>query len=201
MRSLVGFVRSARPLAAGVTAALTALAMLSGCGGSASSSRAASSRSSSSSNKLAAVTAVRARAKPLCDPTPCQITRAEFVAKLDYLCLRGNAALTRASASFEQATKASEATKAATALEAALRDFPPYQNAILGLEPPPAQDRAAYIRYVELTRRIHRLSQRIVAAGHARRAAEVIRLSQLAQKALATRNRAAVDLGTKHCYA
>ena len=83
-------------------------------------------------------------------------------------------------------------------MESALREFPPYQFAILGLTPP-AQDQAAFTRYVDLTRRIHGLSDRIVAAGRARDTPEAIRLSQLVQEQLATRTSAAVDLGTKHC--
>jgi hypothetical protein len=138
-------------------------------------------------------------AKPLCDPTPCQITPAEFAAKFEYLCLRGDAAVIRADTGFEQATKASDYTKAAAAMESALREFPPYQNAILGLEPPPAQDRAAFTRYVELTRRIHGLSERIVAAGRVRDTPAVMHLSLLVKQDLPTRARAAVDLGMKHC--
>jgi hypothetical protein len=122
-----------------------------------------------------------------------------LAAKLDALCVRGNAAVKRADATFEQATKASDYTKAAAAMESALREFPPYQNAILGLEPAPAQDRAAFTRYVDLTRRIHGLSERIVAAGRARDTPEVIHLSQLVKEDLPTRARAAVDLGMKHC--
>ncbi|MGN6870075.1 MAG: hypothetical protein ACTHMY_16910 [Solirubrobacteraceae bacterium] len=121
-----------------------------------------------------------------------------MAAKLDSLCLRGNAAVQGADASFGQATKPSDYTKAAAAMESALREFPPYQFAILGLTPP-AQDQATFTRYVDLTRRIHGLSERIVAAGPARDSQEVIRLSQLVQRELATRARAEVDLGTKHC--
>ena len=200
MRSPVGLVTFARPLFAGVTAALAALVVVTGCGGSSSSST-ASTRSSSSYSTPGATstTAARAAAAPLCDPTPCQITRAEFAAKLDYLCLRGNGAVMRADTSFEHATKASDYTKAAGAMESALGEFPPYQNAILGLEPPPAQDRAAFTRYVDLNRRIYGLSERIVAEGRARDTAEVIHLSQLVKEDLPRRARAGVDLGMKHC--
>jgi hypothetical protein len=121
-----------------------------------------------------------------------------LAAKLDALCLRGNAAVTRADATFEQATKPSDYTRAAAAMGTALREFPPYQFAILGLTPP-AHDQAAFTRYVDLTRRIHGLSDRIVAAGRAHDTPQAIRLSQLVQQELATRTRAAVDLGTKHC--
>ena len=199
MRSPVGLVKFARRLFAGVTAALAASVVLIGCGGSSSSSTASTRSSSSYSTPGATSTTVAtAAAAPLCDPTPCQITRAEFAAKLDYLCLRGNAAVIRADTSFEQATEASDYTKAAAAMESALREFPPYQFAILGLTPP-AQDRAAFTRYVDLTRRIHGLSERIVAAGRARETPEVIHLSQLVKEDLPTRARAAVDLGMKHC--
>lgn len=200
MRSPVGLVTFARPHFAGVTAAFAALVVLTGCGGGSSSSSTASARSSSyGAPGATSATAARAAAAPLCDPTPCQITRAEFAAKLHYLCLRGNAAVMRADTSFEQATNAGDYTKAAVAMESALRDFPPYQNAILGLEPPPAQDRAAFTRYVDLTRRIHGLSERIVTAGRARDTPEVIHLSQLVKEDLPTRARAAVELGMKHC--
>jgi hypothetical protein len=121
-----------------------------------------------------------------------------LAAKLDSLCLRGNAAVKRADASFEQATRASDYTNAAAAMETALREFPPYQFAILGLTPP-AQDQAAFTRYVDLTRRVHGLSDRIVAAGRARDTPEAIRLSQLVRAKLATRTRAAVDLGATDC--
>lgn len=186
---------------------LSALVVLAGCGGSSSSS-AAPTRSSTS---LATSTTPRARTSLAtsttsavrtvaahCDPEPCQLTHAELAAKLDVLCLRGNAAVNGADASFEQATKVSDYTKAAAALASALREFPPYQFAILGLTPP-AKDQAAFTRYVDLTRRIHALSERIVAAGPARDTPEVVRLSQLAQEELTTRARLAVDLGTKHC--
>lgn len=200
MRSLVGPGTFARPLF-GVTTALAVLVVLTGCGGSSRSSSTASTRSSSSYRTPVATSTTTARgaAAPLCDPTPCQITRAQFAAKLQYLCLRGNAALMQADTSFEQATTASDYTKAAAALEVALREFPPYQNAILGLDPPPAQDRATFARYVDLTRRIHGLSERIAAAGRARDTAQVTDLSQLVKEDLATRARAAVDLGMKHC--
>ena len=194
----------ARRLFAAVTATLTALVVLTGCGASSSSSSTASTRSLSSSSTpgatrtTPATSAASTAAAPLCDPTPCQLTRAEFAAKLDALCLRGNDAVKAADATFEQATKASAYTKAAAAMESALREFPPYQFAILGLTPP-AQDQAAFTRYVDLTRRIHGLSDRIVAAGRAHDTPEVIRLSQLVQEELATRTRSAVDLGTKHC--
>ena len=187
----------ARRLFAAVTAALTALVVLTGCGGSSSSSSTASTRSSSSSSTPSTTSATSAAA-PRCDPEPCQLTRAELAAKLDDLCLRGNAAVKRADASFEQATKPSDYTKAAAAMESALREFPPYQFAILGLTPP-AQDRAVFTRYVALTIRIHGLSERIVAAGRAHDTPKVSRLSQLVQRELATRTRTAVDLGTKHC--
>lgn len=189
MRSPVERVSFARPLFVGVLAALAALVVLTGCGGS----------SSSSTPGATSTTVAAAADGPLCDPTPCQITRAEFAAKLAYLCRRGRAGLMRADTSFEHATKASDYTKAAAAMESALREFPPYQNAILGLEPAPAQDRAAYTRYVDLTRRIHGLSARIVAAGGARDTPQVIHLSQLVKEDLPTRARAAVDLGMKPC--
>ena len=112
--------------------------------------------------------------------------------------MRGNADLKQADASFEQATKASDYTKAAAAMESALRNFPPYQFAVLGLIPS-AGDQATFTRYVDLTRRIHGLSERIVAAGRARDAPQVIRVSQLVEEELAMRTRAAVDLGAKHC--
>lgn len=176
-----------RSLVALATAMLTALVVLTGCGGG-----------SSSSNTTSTTRAASTAAALHCDPEPCQLTHAELAAKLDALCLRGNAAVKRASASFEQATKASGYTRAAAAMETALRQFPPYQFAILGLTPP-GQDQAAFTRYVDLTRRIHGLSDRIVAAGRARDTPETIRLSQLVQQQLATRTRTAVDLGTKHC--
>jgi hypothetical protein len=189
MRCPAGRVTIARPLFVVVAAALAALVVLTGCGGSSTPSTSGATRT----------TVVRAAGGPLCDPTPCQITHAEFAAKLDYLCQRGMAAVVRADTSFEQATKASDYTRAAAAMESALLEFPPYQNAILGLEPAPAQDRAAYTRYVDLTRRIHGLSKRIVAAGGARDAPEVIHLSRLVKDDLPTRARAAGHLGTKHC--
>jgi hypothetical protein len=190
MRSSTGRVKFVRRLFVGVMAALAALVVLTGCGGS----------SSSSSTPGATTASVASAADgPLCDPTPCQITRAEFAAKLAYLCLRGKAELMQADTSFEHATKASDYTKAAAAMESALREFPPYQNTILGLEPAPAQDQAAYTRYVDLTRRIYLLSERIVSARVARDTPQVIHLSQLVKEDLPTRARAAVDLGMKHC--
>jgi hypothetical protein len=178
---------------AGVTAVLTALVVLTGCGGSSSSSSMRGATSATS-----ATSAARTAPKPLCDPAPCQLTHAELAAELDALCVRGNAAVKQADASFEQATNASDDAKAAAAMESALREFPPYQSAILGLAPR-AQDLAAFTRYVDLTQRVHGLSVRIVAAGSARDTSEVIRLSQLVAEALATRAKTAVDLGTKHC--
>jgi hypothetical protein len=190
MRSSTGRVKFVRRLFVGVMAALAALVVLTGCGGS----------SSSSSTPGATTASVASAADgPPCDPTPCQITRAEFAAKLAYLCLRGKAELMQADTSFEHATKASDYTKAAAAMESALREFPPYQNTILGLEPAPAQDQAAYTRYVDLTRRIYLLSERIVSARVARDTPQVIHLSQLVKEDLPTRARAAVDLGMKHC--
>jgi hypothetical protein len=121
-----------------------------------------------------------------------------LAAELDAVCVRGNAAVKQAEAGFEQATNASDYTKAAAAMESALREFPPYQSAILGLTPR-AQDLAAFTRFVDLTQGIHGLSERIVAVGRARDASDVIRLSQLVQEELAMRARTAVDLGTKHC--
>jgi hypothetical protein len=194
----------ARRLFAAVTAALTALVVLTGCGGSSSSSSTASTRSLSSTSTpgatgtTSATTAASTEAEIRCDPEPCELTRAELAAKLDDLCLRGNAAVKQADANFEQATKASDYTRAAAAMKTALREFPPYQFAILGLTPS-EQDRATFTRYVDLTRSIHGLSERIVAAGRARDTPEVIRLSQLVHDELATRTRAAVHLGTKHC--
>jgi hypothetical protein len=194
----------ARRLFAGVTAALTALVVLTGCGGSSSSPSTASTSSLSSSSTpgatitTLATSAVITAAARHCDPEPCQLTPADLAARLDDLCLRGNAAVKQADASFEQATKARDYIRAAAAMESALREFPPYQLVIQGLTPP-AQDRAAFTRYEDLTRRIHGLSERIVAAGRARDTSEVIRLSQLVPEELATRTRAAVDLGTKHC--
>jgi hypothetical protein len=213
MRSLVGLMSAidapnvdafARRLSAGVTAALTALVVLTGCGGSSSSSSTASTRSRSSSSTAAATrttsatSAARTVAANHCDPEPCQLTPADLAARLDALCLRGDAAVKQADASFEQATRARDYTKAAASMESALRQFPPYQLAVQGLTPP-AQDRAAFTRYVDLTQRIHGLSQRIVAAGRTRDTPRVIRLSRLVQEELATRTRAALDLGTKHC--
>jgi hypothetical protein len=196
---------TARRLTAGVTAALTALVVLTGCGGSSSStssSASTQSRSSSSTPLLTSTTpatpAARTVAAPLCDPAPCQLTHAELAAELDDLCVRGNGAVKQAEAGFEQATNAGDYTKAAAAMKSALREFPPYQFAILGLTPR-AQDRATFTRYVDLTRQTHELSERIVAAGRARDPAEIIRLSQLVQQDLATRTRVADDLGTKHC--
>lgn len=193
---------SGRCLFVGVTAALTALVVLTGCGGSSSSSlsstASAGSWSSSSTPGATRSTSAIAEAARHCDPEPCQLTPADLAARLDELCLRGNVAVKRAVASLEQATQARGYTQAAAAMESALREFPPYQLVIQGLTPP-AQDRAAFTRYVDLTRSIHGLSERIVAAGHGRDTPEVIRLSQLVQEELATRTRTAVDLGTKHC--
>jgi hypothetical protein len=192
----------ARRLFVAVTAALTALVVLTGCGGSSSSSSTASTRPSSSTPGATSTPSATAAASPAaashCDPEPCQLTRAELAAKLDDLCVRGNAAVRRADVSLERATKPSDYAKAAAAMESALREFPPYQFAILGLTPP-AQDRAAFTRYVDLTRRIHGLSERIVAAGRAHNTPAAIHVSQLVQQKLARRTRAAVDLGTKHC--
>jgi hypothetical protein len=193
----------ARRLFAGVTAALTALVVLTGCGGSSSSPRTASTSSLSSSTPgatsttLATSVAITAAARH-CDPEPCQLTPADLAARLDDLCLRGNAAVKQADAGFEQATKARDYLRAAAAMESALREFPPYQLVIQGLTPP-AQDRAAFTRYEDLTRRIHGLSKRIVSAGRARDTSELMRQSQLVREDLATRTRAAVDLGTKNC--
>ena len=172
---------------AAVPAVLTALVVLTGCGGSSSSSSTASTAAAANTTGL-----VR------CDPEPCQLSHAELAAKLDDLCIRGNAAVKQADASFEQSTKASEYTEAAAAMEAALSQFPPYEDTIQGLTPP-AADGAALNRLVDVTRRIHGLSAQIVAAGRARDPAEVIRLSQLVQADLATRTGLAVNLGTKHC--
>ena len=193
----------ARRLLAGVTVALTALVVLTGCGGSSSSST-ASTRSSSSSgtpgatSTTSATSAASTEAARHCDPEPCQLTHAELAAELDGLCVRGNAEVKQADASFEQATTASADTKAAAAMESALRNFPPYQLVIQGLTPPP-QDRAVFTRYEDMTSRIHELSERIVAAGRARHTPEVIRVSQLVQAQLATLSSAAVALGTTHC--
>jgi hypothetical protein len=121
-----------------------------------------------------------------------------LAAKLDALCVRGNATVERAGISFERATKASDYTKAGAAMESALLEFPPYQLAIQGLAPP-AQDRAALTHFEDVTRRIHGLSERIVAAARARHTADTIRLTRLVQEDLAARARAAVDLGTNHC--
>ncbi|HET6870363.1 MAG TPA: hypothetical protein VFH80_30905 [Solirubrobacteraceae bacterium] len=123
-----------------------------------------------------------------------------MAAKLDNLCVRGNTAVKRADALFEQATNASDYTNAAAAMATALREFPPYQDAIQGLTPR-AHDEAALTRYVDLTRRIHVLSTRIVVAGRARDTPAVVHLSRLVQEAFETRTRTAVDLGTKHCDA
>jgi hypothetical protein len=183
----------ARRLFAGVTAVLTGLVVLAGCGGSSSSSR-----TPGATRTTSAISAARTAFPPHCDPAPCQLTHAELAAELDDLCVRGNGAVQQADVSFEQATKDSDYTKAAAAMESALREFPPYQSAILGLTPRP-QDSAALTRYVDLTQRIHGLSERIVTAGHGRHTSEIIRLSQLVQEDLATRTRTAVDLGTKHC--
>ena len=171
---------------------LTTLVVLTGCGGSSSSSSTPGATSTTSA--ASAATAPKA----LCDPGPCQLTHAELAAELDELCVRGNGAVKQADASFGQTTNASDDTKAATAMESALREFPPYQSAILGLTPG-AQDLAAFTRFVDLNQRINGLSERIVAAGSARDTSEVIHLSQLVQEELATRTRTAVDLGTKHC--
>jgi len=182
----------ARGLFAYVTPVLTALVVITGCGGSSASStvRATSTTSATSAAKTAG--------KPLCDPAPCQLSHEELAAELDDLCVRGNAAVQQADAGFEQATNAGDDTRAAAAMESALREFPPYQSAILGLTPR-AQDLAAFTRFVDLTQRIHGLSERIVTAGSARDSLEVNRLSQLVQDELATRTRTAVDLGAKHC--
>jgi hypothetical protein len=194
----------ARRLFAAVAATLTALVVLTGCGGSSSSPSTASTGSLSASSTpgatstTLATSAASTAAASHCDPEPCQLTHAELSAKVDELCVRGNAGVKRADATFEQATKASDYAKAAGAMETALREFPPYQFAILGLTPP-AQDRAAFTRYVDLTRRIHGLSDRIIAAGRARDTPAAVRLSQLVHEELATRTRVAIDLGTKHC--
>ena len=194
----------ARRLLAGVTVALTALVLLTGCGGSSSSSSTASTKSLSSSGTQGdtsttwATLAASTEAARHCDPEPCQLTRAELAAELDALCRRGNPAVKQADASFEQATKATDYTKAAAAMESALREFPPYQLAIQGLTPPP-RDKALFTRYEDLTTRIHDLSERMIAAGRAGNTPEVIRVSQLVQEQLVTRAKAAVDLGTTHC--
>lgn len=192
-----------RRLSAGITAALTALLVITGCGGSSSSSRAAPATSRSSSALVAASTtwarsAARTEAARHCDPEPCQLSRAELVAELDELCVRGNGPVRQADASLQQATNVSDYTKAAAAMESALREFPPYQLVIQGLTPR-AQDRAAFTRFVDLTQRTHELSARIVAAGRARDTPEVIRLSRGVQVDLATRAGVVADLGTKHC--
>ena len=187
-----------------VTLALSALVVLTGCGGSSSSSSIASTRSSSSSSTPGATSttwatsAASTEAARHCDPEPCQLTHAELAAELDNLCVRGDAEVKQADAGFEQATNASDYARAAAAMESALSEFPPYQLAIQGLTPPPP-DTAVFTRYVDLTSRIHGLSERIVAAGRARDTPAIIRLSQLVQEQLAMRTRAAVDLGTTHC--
>jgi hypothetical protein len=183
----------ARRLFVGVTAVLAALVVLTGCGGSSSSSSTPGATGTTS-----AISAAKMAHRPPCDPAPCQLSHAELAAELDDLCVRGNAAVKQADAGFERATNAGDDTKAAGAMESALREFPPYQFALLGLTPG-AQDRAAFTRFVDLTQRIHGLSERIVSAGRARDTSEVIRLSRLAQEELATRTRTAVDLGTTHC--
>jgi hypothetical protein len=184
------------------TGALVAFVLLTACGGSSSSLRTATTRSSPTTpvaTTTRSATAVASTAPGRhCDPEPCQLTHSEFAAKLDALCVRGNAAVKRADATFEQATNAGDYSRAAAAMETALRQFPPYQFAILGLTPP-AHDQAAFTRYVDLTRRIHGLSDRIVVAGRARDTPNAIRLSHLVQEELATRTATAVDLGTEHC--
>ena len=134
----------------------------------------------------------------LCDPEPCQLTHAELAAELDGVCVRGSAEMKQADAGFEQATQASDYTKAAAAMASALRNYPPYQFAMQGLTPS-ARDQAAFTRYVDLTRRIHGLSERIVAAGRARDNPAIVRVSHLVREELATRTRVAADLGTRNC--
>src|SRR5690348_14828432 len=101
---------------AGVAVAVTALAVLTGCGGNSSSSSTASAGALSSSNTTLAASAASTDVALHCDPEPCQLTRAELGAKLDALCLRGNAAVEQADMSFEQATKASDYAKAGAAM-------------------------------------------------------------------------------------
>jgi hypothetical protein len=193
----------ARRLFAGVTATLAALVLLTGCGGS-SSSGSASTRSVSSFSPPGATSTTSATSIAStivgrhCDPEPCQLTRAELAAKLDALCLRGNAAVERADATFGRARKGSDYTRAAAAMATALRQFPPYQFAILGLTPP-ARDRTTFTRYVDLTRRIHGLADRIVSAGRAGDTPEAVRLSRLVREELARRTSSAVALGARHC--
>jgi hypothetical protein len=194
----------ARRLFAGVAAALAVVAVLAGCGGSSSPSSTTAPRSGLPSSGTPGATstssATSAGTAPAhhCDPTPCQLTHAELAARLDGLCLRANAAIQQADASFEQATNASDYTEAAAAMQSALLDFPPYQLVVQGLVPS-RQDQATFTRYTDLTVRIHGLSEQIVAAGRQGDTPEAIRLAQLAQEQLTARTRAATDLGTKHC--
>lgn len=179
----------------GLAAGLAAVVVLAGCGGSSSSSSALGSASTKSATPV-----VSGLILPRCDPEPCTLSRAELAAKVDALCVRGNAAVNQADARFEQATDATDYANAAAAMEAALLQFPPYEDTIQGITPP-AQDQAAFTRYVDLTRRIHGLSTQIVAAGRARNTPEIVRLSHLVREEFATRTRTAVDLGAKHCDA
>ena len=176
----------------GVIAARTALAVavivVAGCGSS------SPSRATESTTTAAAAKTSSAKARTI----RTTLSHGEFIAKLDDICKRGNAAAAPYQTEAIRAAHAGDYAKAPTVLQQSSQRTAALKAELLKLTPP-ADDQAAFGRYKTAVHRIEGLTDRIIRALKASDTAEVTRLGALGDSERKTRTEAALDLGAQHC--
>jgi hypothetical protein len=123
-----------------------------------------------------------------------------FVAKLDVLCRRGNAAAGTLASDLEATSKAHNDAAYAMALERLVSITAPVTAEIAKLTPP-ADLEGAFGRYKSAIERLRGIDLSMIAGLKARDAAALKRLDRLYTGARDTRAQAATDLGAKNCEA
>jgi len=124
-------------------------------------------------------------------------THAHFTSRLDALCPQSNH-LAGQQKALTQAINAHELKKAGAIVASTESDAVAFYLKF-GRLIPSAEDRAAFVRYLQLTHRYVGLNERLAAALHARAMKEARRFVGLAQKVADQRINTAVDLGWTSC--
>jgi hypothetical protein len=138
--------------------------------------------------------------KPTTPPAPTQQaatgpTHDAFIAALNAYCTEGNAKIDRLQSKLNAAVKANDATAAADLWEQA-KDVLPASEAPSGA---PAEDKAAYGRYLDALRQQEGLMARLATAVRAEDVDSIDTLGGLMDGATKQRIKAAISLGADKC--
>lgn len=158
--------------------------LLAGCGGTATAPTPAAQPTTSAEVTTTAL--------------PPRVTHQEFVAKLDRLCRRGNAAYKPFEKRIDAADAVGDYDGIAEAIADAMKIDERYDTAIEALDVP-AEDARAFRRYLDLSRSMDALRVRIIRALRARDDDELMRLGEIVTTLQKRRTVVTAGMGLTEC--